>query len=239
MPLPVTFASLSTATGAQLDSNFAALGALTPVPCSLAGSNSLTLTPLANTPTIPAYANYGTFVAVAALANTTGVTAAVGSLGALTVYKDTPSGPIALSGGEIAPGNVLCFVYDSTLGSGSGGFHLIALPASVLPTGGPSAGQFAQWQSASTLAGVAASGSGNVVLSSGASLTPANVAAAVFQTTTAYTVSTLPTASPALTGSRAYVTDASVASAANGVTAVGGGSNTMPVFCTGSAWVYG
>jgi hypothetical protein len=55
------------------------------------------------------------------------------------------------------------------------------------------------------------------------------------------TVAQLPTCSATYRAFRAYVTDASVAySSANvGATVAGGGSNTAPVFCNGSAWVIG
>lgn len=54
-------------------------------------------------------------------------------------------------------------------------------------------------------------------------------------------VANLPTASTALKGYRAYVTDASIAysGAAIGTTVAGGGSNTVPVFCNGTNWVIG
>jgi len=54
-------------------------------------------------------------------------------------------------------------------------------------------------------------------------------------------VSGLPGASASLMGYRGYVTDASVAyaSATLGTTVIGGGSNCVPVFCTGSSWVIG
>ena len=43
MSLPTTFAALTTATGQQLDNNFSALGALTPIPCSVSGTNAITI----------------------------------------------------------------------------------------------------------------------------------------------------------------------------------------------------
>ena len=58
---------------------------------------------------------------------------------------------------------------------------------------------------------------------------------------TSPTVANLPAAAAALQGCRRYVTDASVAyaSANVGTTVAGGGSNCVPVFCTGTAWVIG
>ena len=139
MSLPTTFAALTTATGQQLDNNFSALGALTPIPCSVSGTNAITMVTALNTPSVPSYANYAVFSGVAAATNTGGTTVAVNSLSALTVYKDTVAGPVALSGGEIVAGNVLYLIYDSALNTGAGGFHLNSQPTNfVYPVGGSS-----------------------------------------------------------------------------------------------------
>lgn len=52
-----------------------------------------------------------------------------------------------------------------------------------------------------------------------------------------YTVSTLPAASAALKGARAFVTDATSPTFLGALT--GGGAVVCPVFCNGSAWVAG
>lgn len=124
MALSTTFGNQTTSTGAQLDTNFAELGAITPIPGVLGGTNALAFTPLGNTPTISAYANGNIFVGQAANTNTLAATFAYGALGALSVYKDTESGPVLLTGGEIVIGNAYGFRYDSTLNTGAGGFHL-------------------------------------------------------------------------------------------------------------------
>ena len=55
-----------------------------------------------------------------------------------------------------------------------------------------------------------------------------------------YTVATLPTASTALAGTRAAVSNSNTAYTAGiGAAVVGGGSNVVPVFCNGSAWLIG
>lgn len=138
MPLPIIFAGLSTATGADLDSDFAALGALTPLPCTISGTNTLTLALLANTPTVSSYTNYQPFTGVAVATNTGLTTVAVGSLAALEVFKMTESGPTILTGAEIAIGNLIMLIYDSALGSGVGGFHLInqVIPTFIFQTSG-------------------------------------------------------------------------------------------------------
>ena len=125
MALPNTFATKTAATGLQLDENFNALGVLVPIPCTVGGTNTVTMTPATtNTPTVSAYSNYRLFSGVVAATNTGAVTIQVGSLTALNAYKDSPAGPIALSGGELHIGNAFTAEYDSALNSGAGGFHI-------------------------------------------------------------------------------------------------------------------
>lgn len=131
MPLPTIFAALTDATGQELDNNFAALGALTPIPCAAAGAGTITLAPLANTPSVPAYSNYMQFTGVAALTSTAPTTARVGSLAALPVFKPGASGPVALTGNEIIAGTGFSLMYDAALNSGGGGFHLMS-PSEVV-----------------------------------------------------------------------------------------------------------
>lgn len=132
MAWPVTFAALSTVPLSDLDTMFNAAGALTVIPCSVTGTNALSLTPLADTPTIGGYFNYQLFSGVCAGANTGAATAAVGGLGALNIYKDVGSGPAVLSGGELQTGNAFILMFDSAVGAG--GYHLFTQPlATPLP----------------------------------------------------------------------------------------------------------
>lgn len=126
MALPWIFANLTQIITTYWDDNYNALGNLVVLPCTVAGTNTLalTLSPANATPTINAYSNYMVFSGVVGGANTGAVTAAVGSLAALNVYKDTPSGPAALTGGELQSGNAFKLTYDSALNSAAGGFHL-------------------------------------------------------------------------------------------------------------------
>lgn len=124
MALPNIFAAQTAPNLIELDQNFAALGLLAPIPCSVSGTNALVLTPLVNVPSVPAYANYSPFTCIASATNTGAATAQVGSLAALAIYKDTPSGPTPLTGGEVPQNNLISLTYDSTLNAGSGGFHL-------------------------------------------------------------------------------------------------------------------
>jgi len=128
MALPFAFTGNTTPTGEQLDADFNALGALVPLPCTVAGTNAITLTPLTDTPT-PAYAPYAQYTGIASATNTTTVVAQVGALAQLPVFKDTVAGPVQLSGREIVQNTKLILMYDPTLNSGGGGFHLVSPPA--------------------------------------------------------------------------------------------------------------
>jgi hypothetical protein len=125
-----------------LDNNFTTFGALVPIPCSVAGTNTLTLTQNAAgfvpTPTIAAYTNGMLFTGIAAATNNSVVTAQVGTAPALNVYKDTLSGPSALVAEEITAGNAFSLRYDSALNSGAGGFHLMATTDGTFSPANPS-----------------------------------------------------------------------------------------------------
>ena len=57
---------------------------------------------------------------------------------------------------------------------------------------------------------------------------------------TLFTVAQLPTASTALAGTRAAVSNSNAAYTAGiGATVAGGGSYVVPVFCNGAAWLIG
>lgn len=131
MALPVLFGNLNQGTGDELDQNFAALGAIATIPGTIAGTNSLTFSALSGSPAVTALANGNSFVGQATNTNNASVTLAIGALSPLTVYKDTESGPIPLSGGEIVTNNSYVFRYDSTLNSGAGGFHISNAVAAI------------------------------------------------------------------------------------------------------------
>lgn len=126
-----------------LDNNFVTFGALVPIPCSIAGTNTLTLTQsaagLVPTPAIQGYSTGMVFIGVAAGNNTGPVQAQVGSSGLLNVYKDSVAGPVLLIGSEIFGNNAISLLYDAALNSGAGGFHLITSTAingtTILPSG--------------------------------------------------------------------------------------------------------
>lgn len=138
-----TFAALGVGPGTtpQLDANFATLSGLTPIPCTVVGTNTLVLTSTAGAAALSAYANYMSFVGVAVATNSGAVTAAVtGIAGTLPVYKDTGSGPVALTGGEIVQNCLFTLYYDVALNSGAGGLHLhggdVSLVGQTINVGG-------------------------------------------------------------------------------------------------------
>lgn len=136
MSLPHAFAAVTSATGQQLDDNFQAAALLGAIPCTISGTNVLTLTVVStNTPTVTAYQNYMVFAAVAANANTAAVTASAAALAVLNVYKDSATGPVALVSGDIQPNTLILFAYDSTLNGGVGGFHYINARVAGAPSG--------------------------------------------------------------------------------------------------------
>lgn len=117
-------------------------------------------TPNAQTVSVSTFSSTaGQIVAFKAYATNTGAfTLNPSGAGAITVYKDTASGPTALTGGEIAANNIVQVVYDSSLG----GFHLISYPfgaQSFISLG------------AATTTDLGASGSANVSITGSASIT--------------------------------------------------------------------
>lgn len=124
--MPFTlFGLLNAATGAELDTNLSILGTMSRNFCTISGTNALTFAQISNTPVLAAYSNNIRLVGIAPNTNTGAVTAGLGILGLLGVVKDTPAGPVALTGSEIVAGNIIALDYDSTLNAGGGGWHLL------------------------------------------------------------------------------------------------------------------
>lgn len=136
MSLPNSFSNNTTPTGPQLDANFAAVGALTVIPCTVAGTNSLTLTPEADSPAIAAYSNYLRVSGVFGAANNAQMNVQLGSLTSLPVYVDTPAGPAITTGGEGVANTAFSMMYNSALNNGNGGWHLFTTPLSLARAGG-------------------------------------------------------------------------------------------------------
>lgn len=180
--LPFVFANQTQPNLEWLDADFNAVGALTTLPCIIAGTNAITLAQTINTPAISAYGNYLRFSGIIAVDNTGATTAQVGSLGALPVYKDTVAGPVALTGGELQAGNYAVFTYDSALNSGGGGFHV------SVPTSGGGVGTVTSVGSGTGLTGGPITGAGSLSL---ASLTTLQILANITGSTNTPTGNTL------------------------------------------------
>lgn len=129
MAWPFTYANLTTAQMASLDTMFNAAGILGTIPCAASGNNTITLTPNANTPPVTAYSNYVRFSFVASSTSTGPVTLLVGSLAALPVY--TPTGSQAASGG-IAANALYTVAFNQNLNGGGGGFQIVEGPTIAL-----------------------------------------------------------------------------------------------------------
>lgn len=135
MTLPTTFNTVSSpATGAELDGNFAAVGALGTVQCVATGSNTIVLTPVPGYPAVTAYGlPYPVrFGFTAAGGSTLSVTVQVGSLAALPLY--TSNGTSQAGNGSLLSGIYYEIAYVSTYNTGTGGFVLVApLPSAATP----------------------------------------------------------------------------------------------------------
>lgn len=129
MGLSYTFGSGTSWQAAWLDADFAEVGVCTTIPCTASGTNTVVLAPVGNTP-VGTYAAYQRYGFIAAGTNTGAATANYNANGSLPIYKDTGAGPVALTGNEMIVDNYCVVIYDPTLNSGGGGFHLTTAPSS-------------------------------------------------------------------------------------------------------------
>lgn len=132
MTLPVTFATLTAGNQplSLFDTQSAALGALGVIPCAAAGQNAITLTPNANTPTISGYTDLApSFSFVAAQTSNSAITLNVAGLGARNTYKWNGQQP--MGAGDTVAGLVYKATFLTALNSGSGGFVVDAIGASL------------------------------------------------------------------------------------------------------------
>jgi hypothetical protein len=138
MAYPVNFQGL--AAGNQplslLDTMFAQIAAMIAIPCTVAGQNFLTLTPVTGAPTLAAYANFNAFTFVAVNTSTSPVQAFFGALAALNAYK--ADGATQVSANDIIAGQLYTLIFNQALNGGVGGFYLVAPPvtATQITSGG-------------------------------------------------------------------------------------------------------
>lgn len=152
---PITFGAL--AAGSQplsdFDSNFTVSGNTGTVACSVAGTNTLTLTALTGYPTLTALGNYQrvSFIAGATSTSLTTIGSFAG-VGQLKAYQN--DGVTQIGSGSIVLGYYYEFVYNSALNSSAGGWQLVYNPAAPAAATAPTQGAFVQlsglWVSNST-----------------------------------------------------------------------------------------
>ena len=125
MALGTTFGPLTVATGAELDTNFQQVGALTTVQCTATGTNSIVLTPAANQPTVNGYGlpNPLKFGFPAPASSSGAVTLEVGAFGFLPVYT---SNGVQATSGTLISGNYYEVTYTTAAlyNSGNGAWVL-------------------------------------------------------------------------------------------------------------------
>lgn len=127
MPLPITFLTLTSPQSLQdFDTQFAAVAALGAIPCSASGTNTIALTPSANTPTVISYVDLQpSFVFVAQATSTGGVTLNVAGVGARNAYKWNGIAPIG--NGDLIIGGIYRATFLTALNAGAGGFAVDAI----------------------------------------------------------------------------------------------------------------
>ena len=134
MALPHTFANVTELDTPQLDDNFNAVGALTVIPCVASGTNAITLTPVANTPTISAYTNNAPeFSFEAASTSTSTLTLQVLGLGLKNVYKN--NGATAAGANDFIAGSTYKVAYNGALNGAAGGWVILNQGASSASAG--------------------------------------------------------------------------------------------------------
>lgn len=93
------------------------------VPCQCVSTgNALELTPIMHREGEATYANHMPFSAVADATTAGSVTASVGALPVVKVYKD--GGSTQAGAGDIVSGRLYLFIYNSALDGGNGGLVL-------------------------------------------------------------------------------------------------------------------
>ena len=134
MALPYLFANVTELDTPQFDDNFAAVGALGVIPCTASGTNTITLTPGANTPTVAAYtSNAPEFSFEAASTSTGAITLQVLGLGLKNVYKN--NGATAAGANDFIAGSTYKVSYNSALNSAAGGWVILNQGASSASAG--------------------------------------------------------------------------------------------------------
>jgi hypothetical protein len=140
-------------------------------------------------PVPPAYVAGQTFWFIPGFTNTSSVTLNVNGLGNQTVDKISPSGPTALSGGEIVVGQITAVLYDGAK------FLLTAPPVSNLPAPGALNNVLISNGSGSWLSGVFPGFKAQAVTSAGHTVTNADCGSLFYVSAAVSTTFTFPASS--------------------------------------------
>jgi len=137
MAFPTIFANLSAGNqpASLLDTMFNIAGAAGAIPCTAAGTNAITLTPITNFYQPGAYANYQMVSFVAASNATGAVTIRLGALAFVKLFM--PSG-LQASSGDINSNSFYIAAFNAALDSGNGGFIVFnaSTPSVIQPVKG-------------------------------------------------------------------------------------------------------
>lgn len=138
MAYTYVFANVTELDTPSMDVVFNQAGLLGTIPCTVSGTNTLTMTPL-TTPTVgtpPFVLQTGVRVSgIVAATNSGAAVAGVAGGPNFSIYKDTSAGPVLLTGNEMFLGNYIVLSYDATLNTGAGGWHLQNGLVAGAPTG--------------------------------------------------------------------------------------------------------
>lgn len=118
----------------QLDNMFSDVWNAATLPCTVTGTNALTLTPRTNANLPTAYVPNQRVAFTATITSTGSVTAQIGSLSLLNVYQ--PGGTQA-GAGNIVINTLYELVYDANLNSGAGGWWLVSATATATAVAQP------------------------------------------------------------------------------------------------------
>lgn len=124
MAWPFTFATATSPLQASVwDTMFAAVAAVTAIPCNATGVNVISLTPMTNAPSLASYGGLQLFSFLAPATTTASVRAVFMSLPQLNVYN--LDGLTQTGAAGIIGGSPYMLMYSAALNAGVGGFYLL------------------------------------------------------------------------------------------------------------------
>ena len=125
--VPNIFGALTTPSLPNLDNDFTAMTPTLVLPCTVVGTNALTLTPVTGTLSQTAYTDKELFSFQAVATSTSAMTVQVAALAALNLYK--AGGTIQAGSGDVVLGQLYLVAYQASLNSAAGGFVILSAVA--------------------------------------------------------------------------------------------------------------